>query len=499
MKMTPSPKFAAAFAFAFLMLVIGYLSTNSLNLNLLQSGSDSSYVPPQEQTEQQAAEDRPIGSLQDLNDAFVGLADNASPAVVTISTQRTVTQRQRSPFDMFDEFFGGPRRQAPQREFQQRGQGSGVIVDPDGIILTNNHVIANADTIRVRTADNQELGATIIGTDPSTDIAVLQVEGQDMPHLQFGDSDRLRVGEWVMAIGSPLSENLAQTVTQGIVSAKGRADINLVDFEDFIQTDAAINPGNSGGPLINMNGDLIGINTAIASRSGGSQGIGFAVPSNMAQRVMESIIETGTVVRGFLGLTGQDVTPTLANALGLDRARGIVVSQVMDESPAEKDGLQEEDVILEYDGRQADSYSQFRSYIASRAPDTEVSLKINRGGEVMDMSVTLGERPNNELTDAEVENLYEQYGFMVEQLNDDLAEQFRLRANLEGVVVTEIERNSQAYQQGLRSGDLIIAVNRRRIGDMAQFNEMMTLAQEEGVALFQVVRQNQQLFVAIEV
>ena len=498
MKMTPSPKFAAAFTFAFLMLLVGYFSTNSLNINVSPADTGTSYVAPEEQTPQQQAEDRPIRSLQDLNDAFVGLAETASPAVVTISTQRTVTRQQRSPFDMFDDFFGGPRRQAPEREFQQRGQGSGVIVESNGIILTNHHVIANADTIQVRTADNQQLGATIIGSDPSTDIAVLQVEAEGMPHMQFGDSDRLRVGEWVMAIGSPLSENLAQTVTQGIVSAKGRADINLVEFEDFIQTDAAINPGNSGGPLINMSGELIGINTAIASRSGGSQGIGFAVPVNMAKRVMESIIETGTVIRGFVGITGQDVNPTLARALGLERARGAVISQVLEDGPAKEAGLREQDVILEYDGRTLDSFAQFRSYVASRAPGTEVALKISRDGEIKDVTLVLGERPTDELTEAEVENLFEQYGFMVEPLNDDLAEQFRLRANLEGVVVTEIDQNSQAYRQGLRTGDLVIAVNRRRISDMAQFNEMMMQAQEEGVALFQIVRQNQRLFVGID-
>lgn len=496
MKITPSPKYAAAFAFAFLMLVIGYISTSSLNLGFLQSGSG--YIAPQVENEQRAAQDQPIRSLSDLNDAFVGLADNASPTVVTISTQRTVRRQQRSPFDMFDEFFRGPRGQAPEREFQQRAQGSGVIVASDGIILTNHHVIANADTILVRTADNQQLGATIIGSDPSTDIAVLQVEAEGMPYMRFGDSERLRVGEWVMAIGSPLSENLAQTVTQGIVSAKGRADINLVEFEDFIQTDAAINPGNSGGPLINMSGELVGINTAIASRSGGSQGIGFAVPANMAQRVMESIIEYGAVVRGYIGVTGQDVDPTLARALDLDRARGAVISQILQDSPAEEAGLREQDVILEYDGRPLDSYAQFRSYVASRAPGTEVDLLINRDGEEMEITVSLGERPDNELTDAEVENLMERYGFMVEQLDENLAEQFRLPPNLEGVVVTDMERSSQAYQQGLRPGDLIIAVNRRRIANMNQFNEIMMQAEEEGVALFQVVRQNQRLFVAID-
>lgn len=497
MKMTPSPKFAAAFTFAFLMLVIGYVSTSSLNPGFLQS-TDSGYIAPQVENEQRAAEDRPIRSLRDLNDAFVGLAENASPTVVTISTQRTVRRQQRSPFDMFDEFFGGPQRQAPQREFQQRGQGSGVIVASDGIILTNHHVIANADTIQVRTADNQQLGATIIGSDPSTDIAVLQVEAEGMPYMRFGDSDRLRVGEWVMAIGSPLSENLAQTVTQGIVSAKGRADINLVEFEDFIQTDAAINPGNSGGPLINMNGELVGINTAIASRSGGSQGIGFAVPANMAQRVMESIIENGAVVRGYVGITGQDVDPTLARALELDRAQGAIISQVLQDSPAADAGLREQDVILEYDGRTLDSFAQFRSYVASRAPGTEVDLLVNREGDELNISLQLGERPGNELTEAEVENLMDRYGFMAEQLDEDLAEQFRLRSNLEGVVVTDMERSSQAYQQGLRPGDLIIAVNRRRIANMNQFNEMMMQAEEEGVALFQVVRQNQRLFVAMD-
>jgi serine protease Do len=247
-----------------------------------------------------------------------------------------------------------------------------------------------------------------------------------------------------------------------------------------------------------MSGELVGINTAIASRSGGSQGIGFAVPANMAQRVMESIIENGAVVRGYVGITGQDVDPTLARALGLERAQGAIISQVLQDSPAADAGLREQDVILEYDGRTLDSFAQFRSYVASRAPGTEVDLRVNREGEELNISLQLGERPDNELTDAEVEDLMQRYGFMAEQLNDDLAEQFRLRSNLEGVVVTDIERSSQAYQQGLRPGDLIIAVNRRRIANMNQFNEMMMQAEEEGVALFQIVRQNQRLFVAMD-
>lgn len=490
-----TPKFAAAFTFALIVLIVGYFSGSS------PAETSTTYVFPDAPAEQRASvsQDPPSNLLQDLNTAFTQLAENASPAVVTISTERTIRRQQVSPFDMFDEFFGRRGQSQPrEREFQQRGQGSGVIVESDGFIMTNHHVIANADTIIVRLQNDVNLGAEVIGSDPSTDIAILRVDAENLPFLEFGDSDALRVGEWVMAIGSPLSQSLNQTVTQGIVSAKGRSNINLVDYEDFIQTDAAINPGNSGGPLINMNGELVGINTAIASRSGGFQGIGFAVPINMARSVMESLIETGRVVRAFLGIYAENVDDSMARALEMDRARGIYVMSVTEESPAAQAGIRELDVILEIDGRTVTDFRQFRTFVASRTPGTTVRLRILRDGEEITKNVTLAELDQDEAPEVQTESFFEQFGFSVDSFSEEFAERYRLRSNLEGVVVTQVDQSSNAFRQGLREGDLITGVQRQRVRNMQEFSQRMEGVQPGQTILLQLVRQNRQFFIAVD-
>ncbi len=439
--------------------------------------------------------DRPIRSLRDFNNALVEIAEATSPAVVTVFTKRTVTMRHSSPFDLFDEFFGRPRQQQP-RQREQRGQGSGVLVSADGYILTNHHVIANADTVTIRTLDGTEIGATLVGSDPQTDVALLKVNGRNMPFLRLGNSDDLRVGEWVMAIGSPLSENLAHTVTQGIVSAKGRSNIQLVDFEDFIQTDAAINPGNSGGPLINLDGEVIGINTAIASRSGGFQGIGFAIPINMASRVMDSLLETGRVVRGFLGVRMQNIDQTMAQAFGLERAEGVVVLEVTDDSPAKEAGIQEEDIILEIDGQRVQSDRQLRSYIASRLPGTEINLTILRDERSINIRVALGELPDDELSPEESQSMIERFGFAVEEFTSERARELGIRENLQGVLVSEINEEGAAYSRGLRQSDLITAVNRGNVRNLQEFSGRMDAIPSGEVVLLTVIRQNQRFFVS---
>jgi len=484
------PKFAAALVVAFIIYLINILPASSV--------SSSAYISPVGAVDITPSADRPIRTLRDFNNALVDIAESTSPAVVTVFSSRTVTVRQSSPFDLFDEFFGRPR-QPQTRQREQRGQGSGVLVSADGYILTNHHVIANADTVRVRLMDNTELGATVVGSDPRTDVAVLKVNGQNMPFLRLGDSDRLRVGEWVLAIGSPLSESLAHTVTQGIVSAKGRSNINLVELEDFIQTDAAINPGNSGGPLINLDGEIIGINTAIASRSGGFQGIGFAIPINMARGVMESLIETGRVVRGFLGISMQTIDQTMAQALGLERARGVIISDVLPDSPAEKAGLKEEDILLEVDGQAITSDFQLRNHIASRTPGTRINLRLQRNGQTKNITVTLGELPSDDVTPETTASFMERFGFTVENLNAERARQFSLRENLEGAVVTEIDNSSNAYTRGLRTGDLIISVNRTRVSSVSDFSSIMGNVNSGDVVLMQVVRQNQRFFISFNV
>jgi serine protease Do len=335
---------------------------------LIASGVMSQEVPAESGTR---ADERPIRTLRDLNQAFVDIVSKVKPAVVTVSTERIIYVRPMSPFsgDPFFRFFFGPQgRQAPEQEYRQRGLGSGVIVSADGHILTNNHVIENADSIFVRTYDGERFTAQVVGTDPQTDIAVIKIDDSNLHFINIGNSDALQVGEIVLAVGSPMSENLAYTVTQGIVSAKGRADVGLATYEDFIQTDAAINPGNSGGPLVNLDGELVGINAAIVSQTGGFQGIGFAVPSNMAVRVMNSLITEGRVSRAWLGINIQDVNEQIAGAMGLDEPVGALIGDVVSGSPADKAGLQPGDIVLDFSGRRIENAHELRSLIGSSPP-----------------------------------------------------------------------------------------------------------------------------------
>lgn len=485
------PKFAAAFLIAAVIYLAG---ANAIETKV----SGPEYVSEAPRIEVTPSTARPVQSLRDFSNALVEIAEATSPGVVTVFSSRTVTVRHTSPFDLFDEFFGRPRQSEP-RQREQRGQGSGVIVSEDGYILTNHHVIANADTIQIRTMGNVTLGATVVGSDPQTDVAVLKVDAKNLPYLNLGDSDELRVGEWVLAIGSPLSENLAHTVTQGIVSAKGRSNINLVEREDFIQTDAAINPGNSGGPLINLDGEVIGINTAIASRSGGFQGIGFAIPINMARHVMDSLIETGRVIRGFVGVTVQDIDHILAQGLGLDAATGVIVLEVADDSPAREAGLREEDIILEVNGQKVTSSAQFRNYVASRAPGTRINLKIMRDDATRNVTVILGELETDEFTPAETESMLERFGFAVEEFTPDKAREHRLRENLQGALVSEVDNSSQAYSRGLRAGDLVVAVNRTHVSSVSDFVAVTQNISPGEVMALQIIRQNQRLYVSFPV
>lgn len=458
-----------------------------------------------------ALQQESIDFLTRFNQAMVNLSDVSKQTVVMVSTERTVRQTVGgSMFDFFGPFRNDPffrdhplfRDRGPQeREYQQRGLGSGVIVSEDGYILTNHHVIANADTIRVTLINNEILPARVVGSDPNTDIAVLKLDASNLPYMSYGDSDELQVGEMVLAIGSPLGAALAHTVTQGIVSAKGRSDLRILGdsmYENFIQTDAAINRGNSGGPLINMRGELIGINTAIASQSGGFQGIGFAIPSNMARGVMQSIIEKGRVVRGYIGINFQAVDENLARALDLPETSGVVVIDVVDDSPASKAGLQSEDVILAFDGRPIKNTRDFRRYVAERLPGTDVVLTIFRDGRRKEVSVTLTEFPTDELAMADQETLRDILGFSVTELTRELAQRLRLRGNINGVVVEEVDRESPAAENGLRQGDVIVSMNRQPVRSVSDFNEIVALLEPGEVVLLQVVRGNDRFFVAFE-
>ncbi len=447
--------------------------------------------------------DRPINSLRDFNNALVDLAENVNPTVVTVLTEKVLRVRQDptlffgSPFQgFFDDFFQRPLpNQGNEREFRQQGLGSGVVVSSDGYILTNNHVIAGADEINVRFIGGETRSAEVVGTDPKTDIAVLKVDADDLPHIALGDSEKLRVGEMVLAIGSPLSPNLAHSVTSGIVSAKGRSNVGLADYEDFIQTDAAINPGNSGGALINLDGELIGINTAIASRSGGYQGIGFAVPSNMARRVMESLIEHGAVVRGWLGVYIQDIDETLAEAMGIEQNEGALVSDVTDDGPGAKAGIQRGDIVVALDGKKVRSSTQLRNEIAAKSPGSQATLDLLRAGATEQVTVTLGELPVDEVAADVSERLEEKFGFTVAPLTSELATEYKLDRTLDGVVITSVVMSGPAHRTGLREGDLIVEINRSSTKDLEEFNEQVRNLKSGNTFLLRVVRQNRSFYV----
>lgn len=451
--------------------------------------------------------DRPIHTLRDLNAAYIEIAGLVKPTVVTIQTEKVLKVRNTfngspffsSPFDLFFRDFQGlqPRRQQPEpREYRKRGLGSGVIVSEDGYILTNNHVIEQADTIYIHMLDKRVIPATVIGADPKTDIAVLKVDAENLPAVKLGNSDQLQVGEMVLAVGSPMTANLAHTVTSGIVSATGRSNVGVADYEDFIQTDAAINPGNSGGALINMNGELIGINTAIASQSGGFQGIGFAVPVNMARNVMESLINHGAVIRGYLGVYIQDLNPTMAQAMDLPVNEGALISDVVEDGPAGKAGMKAGDVVIAVNDKQITSADQLRNEIASTAPDSRIDIRLLRDGEEMNIEVTLDELAAEASTANAAGEVESVFGFRVEKSHPALKEKYSVNTDREGVIITSIDPSGAAFQAGLREGDLIIAVNRKPVKTPA---DLKALADDlnGGTVLFQVVRQDRSFFIAM--
>jgi Do/DeqQ family serine protease len=404
---------------------------------------------------------------------------------------------QPSPFEQdpfFRHFFdfGPPRQQGPHEE---QSLGSGVIVREDGTILTNNHVIQGADEIRVTLSDKRSFTAKLVGTDPKSDLAVLRIENPpgELDALEFGDSDKLRLGEVVIAIGNPFG--VGQTVTMGIVSAKGRANIGIIDYEDFIQTDAAINPGNSGGALLNLRGELVGINTAILSRTGGYQGIGFAIPASMVEGIMGSLIETGKVVRGWLGVMIQDLTPELAKALDLDRINGVLVSEVMPDAPAAK-SLRAQDVIIAFDGEPITSSAQLRHEVAARRPGTKVEMTIIRDGDEENVTVELGELPDGEaaigggLSNGALE------GLALQDLDESLRRRFDVAPRIDGgVVIIGVAPNSRGARAGLRPGDVIIEANRRKVDSVEALRNAIG---GEGPVLLRVHRQGGSMFLLLK-
>jgi Do/DeqQ family serine protease len=441
--------------------------------------------------------------------SYAEVVSRVSPAVVTIRSERRVRAAEQFPFmddPFFREFFGDRFRNAQPRpqERLQRGLGSGVIVSADGYILTNHHVVDGAEEIRVELSDNRTLVAKVVGSDPPSDLAVLKVDAQGLPVLSLGDSDRVRVGDVVLAVGNPLG--VGQTVTMGIISAKGRSTgLSDGSFEDFLQTDAPINTGNSGGALVNTNGELVGINSQILSPSGGNIGIGFAIPANMARSVMDQLLKGGKVRRGMLGLTIQQVTPDLASSLGLPNARGALVSSVQPGSPAERAGLKRGDVITAINGAPISDSNSLRNQIARTQPGTEVTLTISRDNREQQVRVTLGELPADKSRAATGESSggatdTGKLGINVEPLTPALASRLDLPSRAQGLVVTNVDPVGPAAEAGIREGDLIEEVNRQPVRSVADLESALgqtatrpalLLINRRGDSLFLTVRPRQ--------
>jgi serine protease Do len=421
----------------------------------------------------------PAGPVN-LNEGFASVVEPLLPAVVNISTSKVVkSQKGENPFSdpFFRQFFGNPfgdegGGQQP-REQREHSLGSGVIVNPDGYILTNNHVVDGASDVQVTLSDKRNFKAKVVGTDPRTDIAVLKIPASNLSTVTLGDSGKAKVGDIVLAIGDPFG--IGETVTMGIVSATGRRGLALEGpegYEDFIQTDASINPGNSGGALVNTRGELIGINTAIISNGGGgNQGIGFAVPVNMARSVMEQILKTGKVSRGYLGIMIQPVTPEIAKAFNVPTSEGALVGDVTPDSPGGKAGLQKGDVITALNGQKISDSYELRLRISQSAPGSSVKLDLLRNGQKQGITATLGEFPEKAQTaeNAPQGEAPALEGVQVENLNSDMAQQLNLPTGTRGVVITRVDPNSTAAETGLERGDVIQEVNRKAVNNVEQF------------------------------
>jgi serine protease Do len=429
---------------------------------------------------------------------FATLVEKLAPSVVNISTRQAPPRRREFQvppgddplqefFGPFDHFFGPRRRQ------QARSLGSGVIIDADGFIVTNNHVVADADEIVVKLSSGEEYKGDVVGRDDKTDIALVRIEGaKGLRPAPLGDSEGLRVGEWVLAIGNPFA--LDNTVTAGIISAIGR-NINQGPYDNFIQTDAAINPGNSGGPLINTRGEVIGINTAIFSRGGGNIGIGFAIPINLAGEIVPQLKTKGRVTRGWLGVMIQRVTPEIADSLGYENAEGALVSEVMPDGPAAGSGLEQGDVIVEFDGSPVKESSDLPRLVARTPIGKRVSLKVMRGGDEHSFTVEIGELAESE--PATPASTSDRLGLSVQTLTADVAENLGIPSDVQGVVVTSVDPEGPAAEGGLRRGDVVLEVNRRAVRNVRQYEKALKAGSKGTSVLLLVRRGDNTIFLAL--
>lgn len=462
-----------------------------------------------------------VENLRQTSKAFAAVSRQVSPSVVFIQVEGKVSGTGAVPFsspfenelpfgeEFFRRFFGdefpgiprSPRSEQPQGERRVMGQGSGFVFETEkgllsdtAYILTNNHVVENADKIRVQFQDGQEFDASITGRDPQSDVAVIEIKASDLPALQLADSAKLDVGEWVVAIGNPFG--LSHTLTVGVVSAKGRTSVGINDYEDFIQTDAAINPGNSGGPLVNLDGEVVGINTAIFSRGGGNMGIGFAIPSNLVRNIADQLIEHGGVTRGFLGVIIQQLTTDLAESFDVQAGKGILVAQVSEDSPAQEAGLRQGDIIVKIGEEPVSDVGGFRNRVAMTPPGSRIELKVLRDGKEKKLQVTVGRLSDDSLSAEGSMQSAREIGLSVQTLTPQLAEQFDVRAG-EGVVVTGVQPGSIAAIAGITVGTVILEVDRNKVKSADEFQRAVKTSSGDRRVLLLVRNDDAQRFVIL--
>ncbi|NND71753.1 MAG: Do family serine endopeptidase [Rhodothermales bacterium] len=494
--------------FVVVAFIAGVLFTTA-GANLLGSGdritTNTTASPVIDDQDRASTLVSPPPSVLEFENAFVSVADVINPVVVQIHSERvssTDTQGQRfNPFEgtPFERLFpdDGGEDTLPNQEYRSQALGSGVIVRSDGYIVTNNHVIDGADELEVKLFDGSFYDATVVGTDPQSDLAVIRIDEESLPSIRYGEISNVRVGQWVLAFGSPLSEDLGNTVTSGIVSALGRTSANLSRlnlFSAFIQTDAAINPGNSGGPLVNLHGELIGINSAIYSRSGGNQGVGFAIPVDAVRLVADQLIDNGVVERGFLGVAFGPVSESLADALDVPRGAAQVVG-ITPGSAAEKAGIAEGDIILSVDGMQLMDYNQLPTIVANQLPGDVVKLEIVRDGKPLTKSVKLGRRddaalaavnpPDQDDSPSSMESL----GLRLQDVTPEALAGLRVTQKLEGAFISRIDESSVAYREAdLRTGDIIVELDRSPVKGSDDFARLFDRVKDGETVLVKVIR-----------
>ncbi|KIA76667.1 putative periplasmic serine endoprotease DegP-like [Parachlamydia acanthamoebae] len=408
---------------------------------------------------------------------FVDVAKKATPAVVSIRVKIAPSspfqKSERDETDLFNEnfwqqFFGLPKSNEKKSSQDQVGQASGFIVSDNGYILTNNHVITDAKEITAMLVDGREFPAKVVGKDKNTDIAVLKIEAESLPYLKLADSDELQPGQWAIAIGNPLG--LQASLTVGVISATGRDNLDIATIEDFIQTDAAINRGNSGGPLLDMKGEVVGINTAIVSNQGGYMGIGFAIPSNIAQNIMDQLISSGSATRGFIGVTLQKIDQNLAQAFGLTKMEGALISDISKGSPAEKAGLRQGDIVLKYDNHPVAHISALRKAVSFMKPGTKLNLTILREGKTLEIPIDVGTFPEHPSQLIAADN---KIGLEVENITPETAQKLGISGLKGGLLITQVRPGSPAYIAGIRPGAILVAVNQNTVTTVAEFQQIL--------------------------